>query len=72
MLDGKPEQIKVSVTARPGELVLNWLTWTNATAANAQIGTKSGNYGAVITGHANAFVDPNTLHIVRSAKQIWP
>jgi len=65
MLDGKPEQIKVSVTARPGELVLNWLTWTNATAANAQIGTKSGNYGAVLTGQANAFVDPNTLHIVR-------
>jgi hypothetical protein len=66
MLDGKPEQIKVSVTARQGELVLNWLTWTNASAANAQIGTKSGNYGDVLTGQANAFVDPNTLHIVRS------
>jgi len=61
---GVPEQIKISVTARGGELVLNWLTWTNS-STNAQIGTASGQYGAVLSGQTTPFVDPNSLHLVR-------
>lgn len=66
--DGTPEQVRLSLTARAGELVFSWLTWNcsgNAAASTVRIGTAPGVYDDSITGQVVTFVDPNSMHLIR-------
>lgn len=66
--DGTPEQVRLSLTARAGELVVSWLTWNCSGAAassTVKIGTTSGHYDTSITGQVVTFVDPNSMHLIR-------
>lgn len=61
---GVPEQIKLSVTSRPYEMVVNWLTW-NVTETQIQFGTQGNQYSNIIDGQSITFVDPNSFHLIR-------
>jgi hypothetical protein len=63
---GVPEQIKISITQRQGELVFNWLTWNVSTAPTVRYGLVSGEYTSNATAQTVNFVDPNwPLHLMR-------
>ena len=62
---GVPEQIKISLTQRQGEMVVNWLTWNTTQYSTVKYGLSSGEYTFTTNGTSFAFVDPNTLHIIR-------
>jgi len=61
---GVPEQIKISLTARSGEVVFNWLTW-NETQSSTLLGDSSGKYTKYCNGSSHTFIDPNDLHLIR-------
>ena len=66
--DGTPEQVRLSLTARAGELVVSWLTWNctgSAASSTVKLGTSSGTYDATLTGQVVTFVDPNSMHLIR-------
>jgi hypothetical protein len=62
---GMPEQVKMSITARLGEMVINWLTWNVSTTPMVKYGVTSGEYTSNVTAQTVNFVDPNPLHLMR-------
>lgn len=62
---GVPEQVRVSLTARAGEMVVSWVTW-NATASAVRLSLSPNATDAeVVRGDVFEWVDPNSLHLVR-------
>jgi hypothetical protein len=67
---GVPEQVKVSITQRSGEMVVNFLTFAPPHSASApssavQYGLASGAYTQTTLGRCAPFIDPNPMHILR-------
>lgn len=62
---GEPVQIKMSVTSRPAELVLSWLTWNVSGVPVVEWGLSSGALDNSVKAQTVTFVDPNTLHLIR-------
>lgn len=60
-----PEQVKLSVTQRAGEMVVNWLTWASSPAPTVWYGFESGSYQTQVKANTITFVDPNTQHLIR-------
>lgn len=62
---GVPEQVRVSLTARAGEMVVSWVTW-NATASAVRLSlTANATDAELVRGDVFEFVDPNSMHLVR-------
>lgn len=62
---GVPEQVKISITQRAGEMVVNWLTWNTTATSTVMLGTAPGSYSLTVQGSVFPFVDPNSWHITR-------
>ena len=60
-----PEQVKLALTQREGELVFNWLTWNPVAAPVVKYGYASGSYTATVPAATLNFVDPNSMHVTR-------
>lgn len=68
---GVPEQIKVSLTSRAGEMVISWVTWTDSksnvriTAVDVVSGIELADSEEMWTGRSIKFIDPNDWNLVR-------
>ena len=59
-----PEQLMVSLSGKPDEMVITWVTFINTTSV-VQYGTDNTTSSGSVAGTTLTFVDPASLHIVR-------